>query len=251
MTDWSQLTHAYGTAENVPGLLECARPDPENSAWNDLWSCLCHQGTVYSASFAVLPALTQIAREWSAADRAIPLILAGAIVSSTDRPYDQADPFVSHAAEIAELGSLTEDTLQFPGLAENHGTYVYLLQAMLGFQGIKVWSEHLDGLIDEEYEVPCPRCEVENFVVFGQYGYFSTLDDMYMNRPNSKRQRIPLLPEDPAALDGLARQLHTRALADGHTQIAKSLTYVFGSARCAGCGERFRVDHAIVTHWGT
>ncbi|WP_053670616.1 hypothetical protein [Streptomyces sp. NRRL B-1140] len=62
MTDWSRLRHAYGTAEDVPGLLDGASADPQSSDWDELWSRLCHQGTVYSASYAALPALTRMAR---------------------------------------------------------------------------------------------------------------------------------------------------------------------------------------------
>jgi len=83
MTDWAQLAHAYGSAQDIPGLLEQAEPDVRSEVWTELWSRLCHQGTVYPASFAALPALTLLARHWSAADRAMPLILAGDIVANS------------------------------------------------------------------------------------------------------------------------------------------------------------------------
>jgi hypothetical protein len=48
--DWPRLEHAYGSAENVPALLAQAKSDTRGghvsgSAWFELWSALCHQGT--------------------------------------------------------------------------------------------------------------------------------------------------------------------------------------------------------------
>lgn len=248
MTDWSQLRHAYGPADDIPGLLARVEPDMRSPLWTDLWSRLCHQGTVYSASFAALPMLTEIADRWSAAERVIALALAGNIVSSVDQPYGDVDPIVSYPSEIARLRALTEETLQSSHLADDSATYVHMLQALLSFEGVEVWGEQLDGLNDEEYEVACPQCDEETFVAFGQYGAFTTQDDMYMRDTDSKRLR--LVPADPAELVGIGKRLHTRAIADGHPDVAAKLAYVFGRADCPACGERFRVDEAIVARWG-
>lgn len=248
MTDWADLTHAYGSAQDIPGLLEQATPDSTSPVWTELWSRLCHQGTVYSASFAALPALTVLARRWSAADRVAPLVLAAAIVASTARPYDAPDPAVTYGFEVSELIGLTEQALRNPNLSRDPTTYIDLLQALLGLEGVAVWGEHLDGVRFEEYELPCPRCYAENFVVFGEYGHFTTLESLYMNKPDAAR--IPLRPKQPHDLGPLGSRLHTRALADGHPDIADKLTYVFGSATCADCGTPFQVDEAIAARWG-
>ncbi len=56
---WSELTHAYGSAQDVPGwLLQLENlPSSEGNAepWFSIWSALAHQGDVYSASFAAVP----------------------------------------------------------------------------------------------------------------------------------------------------------------------------------------------------
>lgn len=249
MTEWSQLTHAYGTAEDVPGLLKAAGPDPEGPAWNELWSRLCHQGTVYPASYAALPALAEKARQLTATDRTMPLLLAASIVASTDRPHGTPDPKDAYAAEIAELIELVERALRHPSLTGSPDRYVELLEAQLAFEGVEVWGEELHGLSGEEFEVPCPMCEAENFVVFGEYGHFSTTDGFYMNETAGHRGELQ--PADPSLLEGLAKRLHARALADGQHEVANKLTYVFGSAYCAECDALFRVDHAIVARWSS
>ena len=56
---WQQLEHAYGTAGDIPALLEqldsLPKDDGESEPWFPLWSALAHQGDVYSASFAAVP----------------------------------------------------------------------------------------------------------------------------------------------------------------------------------------------------
>ncbi len=247
MTEWSQLTHAYGTAEDVPGLLEVAGPDPESPAWDELWSRLCHQGTVYPASYAALPVLVGKARQLTATDRTMPLLLAASIVASTDRPCGIPDPKDAYAAETSELIELAEEALRHPSLADSPERYVELLEALLAFEGVEVWGEELHGLSGEEFEVPCPACEAENFVVFGEYGYFSTTDSLYMNEATGHRKELQ--PAAISSLEGLAKRLHVRALTDGQHKVADALTYIFGSAYCAECDALFRVDQAIVARW--
>jgi hypothetical protein len=64
---WAVLRHAYGSANDIPALLQAAEADPSprehytEEPWFTLWSALCHQGDVYSASFAASPHLLRIA----------------------------------------------------------------------------------------------------------------------------------------------------------------------------------------------
>jgi hypothetical protein len=56
---WSELQHAYGSAEDIPALLAQLGNLPDSNGdeepWFSLWSTLAHQGDVYSASFAAVP----------------------------------------------------------------------------------------------------------------------------------------------------------------------------------------------------
>jgi hypothetical protein len=64
---WSELTHAYGAASDIPVLLRdlAAAPAPiadwQDEPWYSLWSSLCHQGDVYTASYAAVPHVVAIA----------------------------------------------------------------------------------------------------------------------------------------------------------------------------------------------
>jgi hypothetical protein len=56
---WSELSHAYGSASDMPALIRQLDdfPSARNNAepWYSIWSALAHQGDVYSASFAAVP----------------------------------------------------------------------------------------------------------------------------------------------------------------------------------------------------
>ena len=57
---WSELKHAYGSAENIPELINTLSDTPKHDSYCDepyftLWSALCHQGDVYTASYAAFP----------------------------------------------------------------------------------------------------------------------------------------------------------------------------------------------------
>lgn len=82
---WGELSHAYGNALDVPALLRQLEANPDaqgfgdNHArewnrwqyemyhtsglepWTSLWALLCHQYTVYTASYAALPHIVRIA----------------------------------------------------------------------------------------------------------------------------------------------------------------------------------------------
>lgn len=66
--EWSLLRHAYGPASDTPALLRQVAADPRPVAdegappWEPLWSRLCHQDDVYTASYAAVPHLVKIAR---------------------------------------------------------------------------------------------------------------------------------------------------------------------------------------------
>lgn len=94
MLDWSTLQHADGSAADVPQRLAQMTPDSNANVWAELWSLLCHQGTVYSASFAALPALLEAAERWNPRDRAQAITLASSILAYDDVYGGRREDFV-------------------------------------------------------------------------------------------------------------------------------------------------------------
>ena len=63
---WSELSHAYGGASDIPALLRQLAKSPRQQGtkeepWFTLWSSLCHQGDAYSASYAAIPHIVEMA----------------------------------------------------------------------------------------------------------------------------------------------------------------------------------------------
>ena len=63
---WSKLTHAYGTAEDIPEYLrKLSSDDPDvlKRTFTHLYNCLYHQSTIYEASVAAIPFLIDLLQE--------------------------------------------------------------------------------------------------------------------------------------------------------------------------------------------
>jgi hypothetical protein len=59
---WSLLGHAYGKADDIPEMILELREDFESERENGLFfSYLCHQNSTYSATFAAIPHIVEIA----------------------------------------------------------------------------------------------------------------------------------------------------------------------------------------------
>ncbi|MEV8312395.1 hypothetical protein AB0P36_35215 [Streptomyces flavidovirens] len=245
MTDWSQLSHAYGSAEDIPALLDQIATEPNAERWNDLWSALCHQSSVYSASFAALPSLADVASSNDREQAVSALTLAGAIMAGAEQPHGAGDVRAQHAPEIETLLAVVNQHLR---TASDRTEYIHLLEAMLGFEGVIGWSEDLAwGLGNEEYEVSCPGCETSLFIVLGERGFFSTSEDYALSEDDVETR--PLRPANPADLDGIGRRLHHIALTDGQHEVANALTHVFGDATCPDCETDFSVARQVSAGW--
>lgn len=246
--DWSALKHAYGNAADVPALLARLSPDPDAGVWEELWSRLCHQGTVYSASFAALPALADIAGRWKPTERAQLIALAASILDSRNHcPKDLLGPLEWVAPRFQQLCRESLAQRELP-----KADFIYLLQAARSLAGDHFWGEGLDHLVSGEFPGQCPHCGVELYLVIGEYGFFTTAEE-WVQRPGSRpgmiepragikataiEPQIGLLPE-------VGQWLHDRAQAAQQVDVADWIRHLFGTSGCPSCGRAFEVQAAI------
>lgn len=173
MTNWNTLKHAYGKAADIPALLAAISPDSESDAWYDLWSRLCHQGTVYAASFAALPTLLELATTWNPRERGQVLTMASSILISDDVHGGDREEFRGPVEwVIPRFQELCRESLaetEWPST-----DFIYLLQAMRALEGDAFWGQELDHLADGEFSGVYPHCAVDLYVVIGGYGFFTT-----------------------------------------------------------------------------
>jgi hypothetical protein len=111
---WRDLQHAYGSAEDVPGLLTALEALPPRLAEKDepyssLWSALCHQGDAYTASYAAVPHIVRIAQSAPSVFPWTLLALVSAIEISRSRgsgpvvPGDLLTPYTEALAAVPAL----------------------------------------------------------------------------------------------------------------------------------------------------
>jgi hypothetical protein len=109
---WGELEQAYGTAEDIPRLLAHLPGLDERARgelWLGLWSTLCRDGDVYSASYAAVPHLVAFAARQSVAAGAESLHLVGAIevgrlsAGAPGMPSDLGDDYRGALGQVPRL----------------------------------------------------------------------------------------------------------------------------------------------------
>jgi hypothetical protein len=240
MTDWKILHDAYGSAEGVPDLIQIWRADPSEEHLQNLWSHLCHQGSVYSASFAAVPLLLQAAHDRSPKLRRDMLLLVAAILASPDVRSGDGDVGGEVLRLLPALEAQALEHLADEEIDEVEA--IYLLQAAAAFRGDKFWGSTFDRLAGSEFSGRCPACDAHLQFAIGGYGYFCTAGD-WVRDPTAPRN--PIVPangvEAPAELATIALQ----ALEHGRSDISEKVRYIVGLANCTACGETISVLASI------
>lgn len=246
MLDWTTLKHAYGNAADIPPLLAQLTPDSKTTVWDELWSRLCHQGTVYSASFAALPALLQVAEQWNPRDRAQVLALASSILASNDVCGGRRDDFIRPVEWVRQrFQQACQEAVAETGLPTHD--FIYLLQSARSFEGDEFWGQELDHLASGEFPGLCPHCGVDLYVVIGEYGIFITAEDWIARsgRPGTVQVRQGLkctaIQPNTAALPEIGQWLLERAQAARQNDVAQWIRSIFGSSECPACNQPFQV----------
>lgn len=112
------MHHAYGSAEEVPALLEALRSpeaDKRSQALNDFYNMVHHQGSVYGSTVASLPFLLELARDPATPDRAEIVALLVNIGEEAVERYDAGYTGGDFVAAAAYLRSHAEAFVDFAG----------------------------------------------------------------------------------------------------------------------------------------
>lgn len=240
MANWKELSHAYGSAEDIPDLLALLDPDPEDEVWVDLWSRVCHQGTVYDGSYPVLPYLAKLASDWPPAQQVMPLVLACSIITSIDAPDNREELLKPYTGDVDKIKRILDESLDFERHTQED--YVHLLKSSLGLSGHHVFGEYLDGLNDGELEGRCSNCDVYLYLVIGSYGFFSTSED-WVSGGNYKREMIS--PCKPESLPPIGKWIRDKALLAQQITLSDLVLYIFGDTTCSACKTSIKVNDAI------
>lgn len=246
-TDWSDVEHAYGVATDLPQLFEeVGDPELAPNAWHELWSRLCHQGTVYPASFAALPVLADIATGRLPGDQRSASALAGHIVNGERQLHRRGYCRERFPTTIGELHRITLRYLTEEPFEGNGLDYLYPLEALLAFEGVPVWSE---CLLPDLHDVICPSCsECLEIDLYQSSGFGTRYRDPHasVRKLNFKGPTLTSVrPAAPADLQPLASRLYRMAVKAGQAGAAEQLTHLFGRTTCPNCEADLSVPEQI------
>jgi hypothetical protein len=188
---------------------------------------LCHQGTVYTATYAALPHVVAIGAQRPAGAQLHFWMFAGAVARSqhaAEVPADLREDFeqaVRHAHELVLPWFA-------PGVDEHDA--LWLAAAVAGLRRQSALALIVEGITDEELVVACTRCHRELFVDVREPP-FLVRDEVHPGPRGVLPTRV--VPRPPRA--------ELRALAEllagaGLEAAAARLLALDGNVSCPGCG---------------
>lgn len=237
MTDWSGVRDIYGSAAGIPALLAEAASVVDWGApvWDELWSRLCHQGSLARASYEALPTLARIASARGAVAVDPALFLFAAIVASNDGPLDRAEVRRLHAAHLDRSRPVAEHKLS---LVRERVDVLYALGVVAALDG-SGWQRGLEGLADEEIELDCRFCGDHLYIRPAGGQLVMTTD------PDRNEAGESVQPADAARLGPAETRLVSLCRAHGHAELETELLQLFGHMRCLHCDAEFTLVEAL------
>jgi hypothetical protein len=246
---WSELGHAYGTAGNVPGLL-ARLLSGDGSSVDELFGSLCHQGSIYSASYAAVPHLVDIAARMPRPElRAQILVLVGSVATASDDRSEM--PIASDLRDAYQTALPRARDLALATLGErlDRSDAVYLLQAAAGLAGYQSLGRILQGFVAEEFGLECPFCNAELYVWPDGEGLSTAAEDP-VTTPMTKRTAIVPGPAPSSPREAEFRWLMQNGGNAALSAIGGRLPYLFGSGTCPACKNGFSVMDEVAASVG-
>ncbi len=163
---WAELNHAHGTAIDTPEqLYELLESENYGNDPNDvLFGCLCHQGSIYTATYAAVPHVVRALPTQSTDGKIWLFAFLGRVAIARDAAPvpDDLQPAYLRALEDAKSAVLV--------LAQQTGTtnadYCHLLSSVPALHGLDTTHEIVDWMLTA-HEVCglCKSCGEEFSVV--------------------------------------------------------------------------------------
>ena len=148
------------------------------------------------------------------------------------------------AAALRDLEGQTLRSLQLPQLRDDRAGFLRLLQAVLAFRGVPVWSNQLAHLVEgeEELELDCPWR--------GEYhlAWLSPSEGFTLRGHLEGEEVVRATePAGPASLDDVGGWLYRTATQHAQPPVAVQVVHLFGRSRCTACDEGFRVSDGVLS----
>lgn len=268
--NWNFLKHAYGKAGDIPELIQSLDADDEDDL---LFGYLCHQSTLYSATFAAMPHLYQKMIHSSKSHKLkVQLILFFACVFANDdienysqivdnqafEPYfknadianDLKDDIIkSYLSLVKEVQNIAFEWWNNSNLNDEERD-ILIITILATTDNCGDFAKMMLEFLGDEYICVCPDCQNEI--------YFCTKDSTlvaYADEPvQSKSQKNilvkPLLIDESkwnGYYDNIQLPFWLKKMAYKYQDKSfyKKIDYLFGEAICPHCSYTFNLAQVL------
>ena len=161
-TRWTQLTQAYGSAEDVPRLLEAlaciGSETAREEVWFALWRTLYRPDEVYTASYAAVPHLLAISGRFPLRERAHGVHLVTRIEVTRKEPGSAVMP----DDLVADYATAVESLPDFVASGNGEAWPADLAQIFAAAMLVgKRQPDLARGLLELGRALTCPTCGTE------------------------------------------------------------------------------------------
>lgn len=231
---WAELEGAYGSAAAIPELLRALEASPDPERWSELYSWLCHQDTNYTATYAAVPHIVEMAVRRPPTERTDFVVFIGHVAAcertcpvpdELAAAYERALAVVEPHVRVAIAARPADETIW------------YLLSAAAAVRGLGLVATALEDFVAGVANAACPSCDA----------------DVEIAWQDAEPPAAPIEPLDPEPSDwteddATARLLALAELAD-RPDVAEVLQAWEGTVACPECDERFRVRPAHLAYY--
>src|SRR5262245_35013447 len=240
--EWKLLHHAYGNAADVPRMIRNLAAHPDEKTWEPLWSSLCHQGDVYSASYAAVPHVVDLALRLPVDRRLDYWSFVSAVAAHGSLQPGEGDVDVTKAY-FDSLKRSEPEIRRALGLRPPRMDTVYLLSALLAVVGARGEAQVVEHLSGDEVPGECPACSQPLALRFdGDLILLENQEDdskySIVSPPALQSTAKRSMEHDPSRVP---EWLPSLAVEAGHPGIAARIRALYSRVACPDCAHAFEV----------
>lgn len=256
---WRELDHAYGSAERLPHQLTelLTKQYYGNDPHDVLFGCLCHQGSIYTATYAAVPHCVAAFPYQSLEGRRFLSMFLGAVAVTTDAPPVPAELKADYRAAIEAAKGLVVEEAKTSGVPS--AEYAHILAAVAAIHGLAAINHVVEWLlINDEMNGLCGKCH-STFRIFPTQLPLVAFDTAASHAREDEEADpgqggSPVTPTQtpPMEWDGSIREtnallwLTALAKAAGQTEIVETLYAAFGMLSCPRCNETIHLWRSAI-----
>ncbi|MBD8497271.1 hypothetical protein [Paenibacillus arenosi] len=254
---WSELDGPYGSAENVPQLIEQLQMEYVEDVKDELYyEQLFHQNTIYSCTLAAVPYLAEIARQSQSLEIKLDIYVTCGLFefyrsesegTSNELPTE-LQPFIdgiglgvctdiykSYLSAIADLAEYSSDMIRYAAeVGKDNSEKRYIIAAEVAYRGWKGAAGVLTTFNGgDEYVASCLSCGEDIYI-------WPTAEDdnllVYRNDPvfYPEQESISIIPAEDITNNELA-VLEQLSISIDESRLMRHIPYLAGHTSCPSC----------------